>query len=86
MEASSLLLRGWVKALPPGRRSHSPEAVPVVQLALGQVALHQVHMLPAGRTRAAGRLVGALLRQVTRGERLALQGTGWADWGWACGH
>lgn len=74
-----------VAVLPPGSRRHSPEAVPVVQLALGQVALHQVHVLPAGCARAAGRPVGALLRRAPRGERLALRGTGWAGCGWARG-
>jgi hypothetical protein len=44
---------------------HSPEAVPVVEPALGQVPLHQVHTLSTGRTHAAGRLVGSLLCQAT---------------------
>ena len=46
---------------PPRVPPNSPEAVPVVQLAVGQVTLHQVHVLLAGRTRAAGGPVGALL-------------------------
>lgn len=54
-------VRGPGPAAPP---CHSPEAVPVVQLALRQVPLHQVHVLPAGCAHAAGRPVGALLRQV----------------------
>lgn len=70
---------GGLPPHPPGSRGHSPEAVAVVQLALGQVALNQVHMLPAGRARAAGGPLGALLRQAARRQLLALQGVGWAE-------
>ena len=52
---------GGGEAPAPRCPGHSPEAVPVVQLALGQVTLHQVHVLMAGRTRAAGGPAGALL-------------------------
>lgn len=54
--------------------SHSPEAVPVVQLALSQVTLHQMYVLPAGCACAAGGPVGTLLQQAARRELLALQG------------
>lgn len=60
----------------PNPGGHSPEAVPVVEPAISQVSLHQVHMLPAGRTGATGGPVGALLRQAAGGRQLlALQGT-----------
>lgn len=42
---------------------HSPEAVPVVEPALGQEPLHQVHPLPTGCACAAGGLLSALLGQ-----------------------
>lgn len=51
----------------------------VVQLAVGQVTLHQVHVLLAGGARAAGGPVGALLRQAARGALLTLQGMGWGQ-------
>lgn len=51
----------------------------VVQLALGQVALNQVHMLLAGRARAAGGPLGTLLRQTAGRQLLVLQGVGWAE-------
>lgn len=50
--------------------------MPVVQLAVGQVTLHQVYVLLAGSTRAAGGPVGALLRQAAWGALLTLQGMG----------
>lgn len=46
---------------PPGSHGHSPEAVAVVELALGQVALDQVHVLLAGSARATGGPLGAPL-------------------------
>lgn len=48
----------------------------MVQLALGQVTLHQVHVLLAGRAGAAEGPVGTLLRQAAGGELLALQRMG----------
>lgn len=51
----------------------------MVQLAVGQVTLHQVHVLLAGSARAAGGPVGALLRQAARGALLTLQGMGWGQ-------
>lgn len=61
---------------PPCSRSHSPEAVAVVELALDQGALDQVHMLLAGGACAAGGPLGTLLRQAARRQLLTLQGTG----------
>ena len=51
----------------------------MVQLAVGQVPLHQVYVLLAGGARAAGGPVGALLRQAAGGALLTLQGTGWGQ-------
>lgn len=58
------------------RPARSPEAVPVEQLAVDQVTLHQVYVLLAGSARAAGGPVGALLRQAAWGALLTLQGMG----------
>lgn len=63
-------------ALPLPLPQHSPEAVPVVQLALHQVPLHQVHPLSTGCACAAGGLLLALLRQAVWGEVITLRGMG----------